>query len=541
MSAGPPTDDLTPARLRRLTWWFVALGVALRVARYVMNYPLWWDEAFVAVNFLRRGYLDLLRPLDYGQVCPVLFLWAELTAVKLFGFSEWSLRLVPLACAVASVFLFRVAAGMVLRGVPLLAGRGDLRGLVPPDPTRRRREALCRRPPRRARPSDRRARLAPPARPPRPALGARGARAAGPGGLAPGRLRRGRDRARPGAGGRAGRIATGRPGICGLPARHRRDVPRPLRRVHLGAVGRHAGDDAGAMGQGVPAAGGTLRPGPLARHRPHRQHVRLPLRRRPRRQRDQPRPLRRRRGRALSARSRGGRGGLPRAVRSRPGRRGLAAIPVWRRGPRLARAGDAIPRARHLPAHGRRRLGLARAAARPAPAAPRPAGSACSRSCWSGSSRWRPTRPTRIVPSTPRRAREFARAFWPAVCRDAGPVCLRWDLRRSAGGTRPTSTSPFTSATSGSIPPRRGEDRPGPGPRRLRCVLSLSDPDDALVFDKLGATVAGYRLHDRRILDVNMADRGSRPRVERYVVYEFVPGPADRALTRTTDATILQE
>src|SRR4051794_27846047 len=108
MSTGP-SDDLTPELLRRLTWSFVALGVSLRMARYLLDYPLWWDEAFVAVNFLRRGYLDLLRPLDYGQVCPVLFLWAELSAVKLFGFSEWSLRCVPLVCAVSGVFLFRYA------------------------------------------------------------------------------------------------------------------------------------------------------------------------------------------------------------------------------------------------------------------------------------------------------------------------------------------------------------------------------------------------------------------------------------------------
>jgi hypothetical protein len=107
-------------RLEWATWAFVVLGVLLRLVRYAMDYPLWWDEAFVAVNFIRRDYLDLLRPLDYGQVCPILFLWAELTLVKLLGFSEWSLRLFPLVCAIASVALFRHAAGRVMRGVPLL-------------------------------------------------------------------------------------------------------------------------------------------------------------------------------------------------------------------------------------------------------------------------------------------------------------------------------------------------------------------------------------------------------------------------------------
>ena len=106
--------------IARATWAFVALGILLRIARYLMNYPLWWDEAFVAVNFIRRDYLDLLRPLDYGQVCPILFLWCELAVVKLLGFSEWSLRLFPLVCATASVVLFRHVTARIVRGVPLL-------------------------------------------------------------------------------------------------------------------------------------------------------------------------------------------------------------------------------------------------------------------------------------------------------------------------------------------------------------------------------------------------------------------------------------
>ncbi len=108
-------------RLDRAVWGFVAFGVALRLARYAMDYPLWWDEAFVAVNLLRRGFLDLLRPLDYGQVCPPLFLWAELAVVRVLGFNEWTLRLFPTVCAVASVPLFAFAVGRVFSGVPRLA------------------------------------------------------------------------------------------------------------------------------------------------------------------------------------------------------------------------------------------------------------------------------------------------------------------------------------------------------------------------------------------------------------------------------------
>lgn len=121
-----PGDDDGPAarRLARTAWAFAVLGVLLRLTRYLVNYPLWHDEAFVAANFLERSYAGLMRPLDYGQVCPLLFLWIELTAVKLLGFSERSLRLFPMLCSVASVVLFRHVAGRVLRGWALALAVG---------------------------------------------------------------------------------------------------------------------------------------------------------------------------------------------------------------------------------------------------------------------------------------------------------------------------------------------------------------------------------------------------------------------------------
>ena len=98
----------------RATWNFVGLGLFLRLSAYWLDFPLWWDEAFVAANLLRRDYSGLLRPLDYGQVCPLLFLWAELAFVRVLGFSEGSLRLFPLLCSLASLVLFRSTAARLL-------------------------------------------------------------------------------------------------------------------------------------------------------------------------------------------------------------------------------------------------------------------------------------------------------------------------------------------------------------------------------------------------------------------------------------------
>ena len=104
----------------RATWCFVGLGILVRLVRYLVNYPIWHDEAFLAVNFWDRSYVDLLRPLDYGQVAPWLFLAIERTAVMWLGYSERVLRLFPTICSILSVPLFCLVSGQLVRGIPRL-------------------------------------------------------------------------------------------------------------------------------------------------------------------------------------------------------------------------------------------------------------------------------------------------------------------------------------------------------------------------------------------------------------------------------------
>jgi hypothetical protein len=118
--SGSPTGEepgWTDARVKAWIGLFLALGVALRLLRFGLRFPLWRDEAFLAANIYERDFADLARPLDYQQVCPVLFLWAEKALTRALGFGEWSLRLLPTAAAIASLFLFRHVAGRLLKGV----------------------------------------------------------------------------------------------------------------------------------------------------------------------------------------------------------------------------------------------------------------------------------------------------------------------------------------------------------------------------------------------------------------------------------------
>ncbi len=103
---------------------FLVLGVTARLIRYLLRFPLWGDEAMLAMNFLDRGFLDLLRPLDNHQVAPLLFLWTECAAIKLLGFNEWAVRLFPLICSIASMFVFHRMARLLLRGTALVLAVG---------------------------------------------------------------------------------------------------------------------------------------------------------------------------------------------------------------------------------------------------------------------------------------------------------------------------------------------------------------------------------------------------------------------------------
>jgi len=120
----PQAEPLNPRQLARWTCALVLLGLAARVIRYLLVFPIWQDEAYLCANLIGRDYAGLLEPLAHHQVAPVLFLWTQKAAVDLLGFSEWSLRLVPLLASVAGLLLFWHVAAIVLRGTARLLAVG---------------------------------------------------------------------------------------------------------------------------------------------------------------------------------------------------------------------------------------------------------------------------------------------------------------------------------------------------------------------------------------------------------------------------------
>jgi len=104
------------------TFAIVAAGLVWRLARYLASWPLWGDEAYIAVSLITRDFAGLTRPLEYYQIAPPGFLWTELGVIRLLGASEQALRLVPFVCGIASLLLFwKLAAKTLDRRSTLMA------------------------------------------------------------------------------------------------------------------------------------------------------------------------------------------------------------------------------------------------------------------------------------------------------------------------------------------------------------------------------------------------------------------------------------
>lgn len=119
--AGPP---LSNSQCNWAVWGLVGLGAAARLLRFLLRFPLWEDESFLAANYLDRGFAGMLEPLVFHQVAPLGYLWVELALVKLLGFTEYTLRLWPLAAGLGSLLLFIHLSRRLLQGVARLFAVG---------------------------------------------------------------------------------------------------------------------------------------------------------------------------------------------------------------------------------------------------------------------------------------------------------------------------------------------------------------------------------------------------------------------------------
>jgi len=84
----------------------IGLGILLPLIQFIYNRSIWLDEAMLSLNIIHKGYFELLKPLDYVQVAPILFLIIEKFFSTIIPNSEYGLRLFPLLSYWVSLFFF---------------------------------------------------------------------------------------------------------------------------------------------------------------------------------------------------------------------------------------------------------------------------------------------------------------------------------------------------------------------------------------------------------------------------------------------------
>jgi len=102
---GAVSDESQDRLLHHWLLGLLALGILWRVVRFLLQFPIWGDEAFICLNLVDQDYLSLTGQLRCSQVAPLLFLWGELTAFFCLGHSELALRLLPFLAGMGGLLL----------------------------------------------------------------------------------------------------------------------------------------------------------------------------------------------------------------------------------------------------------------------------------------------------------------------------------------------------------------------------------------------------------------------------------------------------
>src|SRR6185437_15559892 len=106
-------------RLHQATIAVMSLGVILSLFQFLFNRSIWLDEAMLSLNIIDRTYAQLLTPLDSLQVAPIGFLFIEKFFSLLIPNSEYGLRIFPLLCFWASIYLFYKITNQLFKNTKL--------------------------------------------------------------------------------------------------------------------------------------------------------------------------------------------------------------------------------------------------------------------------------------------------------------------------------------------------------------------------------------------------------------------------------------
>lgn len=92
-----------------------ALGFCLLILQFAVNRSLWLDEAKLAYSIVDRDFLELLKPLDSGQMAPILYLWCTKLFVLIFGSNDLALRVFPFLMSLLSIVLLTKLSVLLIK------------------------------------------------------------------------------------------------------------------------------------------------------------------------------------------------------------------------------------------------------------------------------------------------------------------------------------------------------------------------------------------------------------------------------------------
>jgi len=107
---------------KKLLWGLICFGIILHVVKYTQNYSFSVDEVGTVLSMIKKPFSELLQPLDGNVSAPVGFVFIEKLLVKIFGDSEYVLRLFPFLSRILAIVLFyRIATSFLKKSVVPIA------------------------------------------------------------------------------------------------------------------------------------------------------------------------------------------------------------------------------------------------------------------------------------------------------------------------------------------------------------------------------------------------------------------------------------
>ncbi len=88
-------------------------GFVIILRDYIGNRSFWIDEAMLGLN-MSRSFRELLSPLDYGQMSPILFLYASRALTLFLGIKDYVLRIIPLLAGLGSLYVFYLLSKKII-------------------------------------------------------------------------------------------------------------------------------------------------------------------------------------------------------------------------------------------------------------------------------------------------------------------------------------------------------------------------------------------------------------------------------------------